>query len=199
MYIPHYYQLHDFKVISRLLQENSFGILFSGNKVSHIPFNIHIDGEKILLEGHVAVNNPVIESDGKDCVCTFNGPHAYISTVLYEKTLSVPTWDYLAVNCYGKLKFLPVEDNIRIVEDLMQQTDVQALDKWHLLPEKYKNGLQMGIRAFRIEVERYEGIAKLSQNRAPSEIDNIIQHLCQSENSSERELAEWIRIFNTQS
>lgn len=199
MYIPSYYQLHDFNVICRLLQENAFGILFCENKVSHIPFNIHVDGEKILLEGHVAVNNPVIESDGNDCVCTFQGPHAYISTTLYEKALSVPTWDYLAVNCYGKLEFLPVEENIRIVEDLMRQTEIQALEKWVPLPEKYKNGLQMGIRAFKIEVERFEGISKLSQNRTPAEINNIIRHLSQSENSLERELAEWIRIFNTKS
>jgi transcriptional regulator len=36
----------------------------------------------------------------------FSEPHAYISPTLYEKQQNVPTWNYVSVHAYGKVKLL---------------------------------------------------------------------------------------------
>lgn len=192
MYVPKEYIIHDLQLIIELIRKYSFGTLIVDQEASHIPFNIHIDGNQLILEGHIAISNPLIQSDQKSVLCIFQGPHAYISTQHYER-ISVPTWDYIAIHCSGTLELLPVEDNFRIVEDLMKQTEYTAYEQWLTAPEKYRNGLNRGIRSFRIQVNKIEAAAKLSQDRSPKEVENLIQYF----DKANKELSEWMRYFNT--
>jgi transcriptional regulator len=42
---------------------------------------------------------------GNDEVLAFSGPHSYISSSWYDHE-NVPTWNYIAVHVYGKIKLL---------------------------------------------------------------------------------------------
>lgn len=192
MYVPSPYRIHDVNVIHQILERYSFGTLICDLQASHLAFNIHRDEEGLFVEGHLAIHNPMVERDGQSSLCIFQGPHSYISTSLYERT-SVPTWDYISIHAYGVFHLLPMEENRRVVEDLMKQQEHAAFEQWLSAPAKYQDGLQQGIRSFRIRFEKIEAAAKLSQDRSEKEINNIVQFL----DDNNKELADWIRYFNS--
>ncbi|MCO5229862.1 MAG: FMN-binding negative transcriptional regulator [Chitinophagales bacterium] len=196
MYISSEYQFHDIATIEKVLKAYPFGLLFCEASVTHIPFNLHFEEGSVFLEGHVAANNPLVNFDGKECICVFNGPNAYISTKNYSRTNSVPTWDYLAVHWYGKIEFLDEKENIRIVEDLMRQTSQQDLEAYYNVSKEYTQRLLKGICSFRILPTKIEGIAKMSQDRSPSEINTIISNWEQSEKLENSDIIHWMKYFN---
>ncbi|QQQ28994.1 hypothetical protein [Chryseobacterium indoltheticum] len=52
--------------------------------------------------------------------------------------------------------------------------------------------MMKGIVLFQIEVERLEAQKKLSQNKMPQERESIMEQLKNSNNSAERDIAEYI-------
>lgn len=193
MYIPSIYQLKDRSSVLRIIRENPFGILVAGQMATHLPFTLeeNTSGE-ILLTGHLAKANPQTACLDRTCLIIFQGPHGYISPQWYERANSVPTWDYLAVHCYGTPEILPPESHWEVVEKLIRQMEPDFLPAWHRLPTDYKNGLSRGITAFTIKVERMEAAAKLSQDRTLSEKRNIVSRLMKSPRETDRLLANWI-------
>src|SRR5690349_7987686 len=61
-------------------------------------------GEHGTLMAHMARANPQSAAIGSDdeALVVFSGPHAYISPSWYEDRATAPTWDYIAVHCYGR-------------------------------------------------------------------------------------------------
>lgn len=193
MYTPQSFKLDDRDTIIRLIKENPFGILVSGLMATHLPFTLEQnDAGEIILTGHMARANQHAQILRQESLAIFQGPHGYISPAWYERENSVPTWDYLAVHCYGTPEILPSEAHFDVVEMLIRQMEPDFLHKWNLLPEHYRSGLSKAIVAFSMKVERMDATAKLSQNRTLSERKNIVRHLKSSQRESDRLLAEWI-------
>ena len=67
------------------------------------------------------------------------------------------------------------------------------MEQWQGLSDKYKKGMMQGIIAFELEVTDLQGQQKLSQNKTREERERIIQHLENSADNMERELAPFIR------
>lgn len=199
MYTPINYRVDDRGTIIRIIRENPFGVLVTGLTATHLPFTLEeSDTGEIILTGHMARANPQSRSLAQECLAIFQGPHGYISTEWYERENSVPTWDYLAVHCYGKPEVLPSEAHFAVVEELIRLMEPSFLPKWDLLPDHYRNGLSKGITAFRMKVERMDATAKLSQDRTHSERNNIVRQLKGSQRESDHLLADWIgSLINT--
>ena len=69
---------------------------------SHLPVTVHEQDEKIVIDMHMAKNNPQWKEFFDDEVMVvFSGPHAYVSPRWYEDEERVPTWNYAAVHAYG--------------------------------------------------------------------------------------------------
>jgi transcriptional regulator len=193
MYTPQIFKLDDRDTIIRLIKENPFGILVSGLMATHLPFILEQnDTGEIILTAHMARANPHVQLLRQESLVIFQGPHGYISPAWYERENSVPTWDYLAVHCYGTPEILLSEDHYNVLEMLIRQMEPDFLHKWNLLPEHYRSGLSKGIVAFRMKVERVDGTAKLSQNRTLSERRNIVRQLKGSQMQTNHLLADWI-------
>ena len=116
MYIPERNKKEDIEEIKDFLSKNAFGILI--NQVAgrpwatHIPLELEADGDgNDILVGHIAKANPQWKgfTEDEEVLCIFNGPHAYISSSWYKEE-EVPTWNYVAVHVYGKLKILTEEE-----------------------------------------------------------------------------------------
>lgn len=195
MYQPAHFKLTDKVIIERIIRENPFGILVSGLMATHLPFTLKVDENSGIWEltGHIAKGNPQSKLLGQECLAIFHGPHAYISPSWYEKENSVPTWDYLAVHCYGIAQIVSPEEHFTVVEELIMANEPAFMEKWHQLPNHYRDGLSKGITGFRMTIDRMEATAKLSQNRTESERGNIIAQLGNSKNSSEQLLSAWIK------
>lgn len=184
MYIPPLYHFENSDEITAFLQRNSFGILVNQTDgalwATHIPLELDTkdDGTSILF-GHISKENPQWKGFSSDAsvLAIFTGPHSYISSSWYEKE-NVPTWNYIAVHIYGKVKIIEgaaVIDSLRKLTDKYEKSSENPV-RVDALSEKTMRQVH-GIIAFEIEIERIEAVRKMSQNRNEKDFQNIISAL----------------------
>lgn len=181
MYIPAHYKEEDQAKLLAFMQANSFALLVShaqGLLATHLPFVATEINGKVLLRSHMAKANPQWKELGGEVLVVFQGPHAYISPTLYEKKENVPTWNYIAVHAYGKVRLISEETEVRgLLEGMIREYEKGYLAQYKELPEDYIDKMIKGIVAFEIEVDRLQGKRKLSQNKTEQEQKNIIHSL----------------------
>jgi len=195
MYSPPYNQVKDRAELIQFMRANGFPILVTSTggvlHASHLPVMLHEQGEQIVIDMHMAKNNPQWKEFFDDEVMVlFTGPHAYVSPRLYEEEERVPTWNYAAVHAYGVVKIISdkkekLESQRRLIESL----DPQWLPKFDTLRQEYTDMMLDGIVNFSIAVTRIETRWKLSQNRGRREMELIAAALEKSADSGERALA----------
>jgi len=195
MYSPDYNRVEDRPELLAFLRANNFPALVTGTggvlHASHLPVTIHESGTQIVIDMHMAKNNPQWKEFFDDEVMViFAGPHAYISPRWYADEERVPTWNYAAVHAYGVPQI--ISDNKakhdsqrRLVESL----DAQWLPKFDALRQGYVDMMLDGIVNFSMQVARLETRWKLSQNRGRQEMELIAAALEKSGDAGERALA----------
>ncbi len=195
MYSPSYNQVEDRAEILAFMRANSFVVLVTGTggtlHASHLPATIHERAGGLVIDMHMARNNPQWQQFFDDEVLVvFPGPHAYVSPRWYEEEERVPTWNYAAVHAYGVPKVI---DDEKIKYDsqrrLVAALDAQWLPKFDRLRPEYVERMLKGIVNFEIPVSRLETRWKLSQNRSRREQELIAAELDKSADAAERALA----------
>ena len=195
MYSPPYNRIEDRRELIEFLRANSFAVLVTGTggtlHASHLPVMVHEHGKDIVIDSHMAKNNPQWrEFFDDEVMLVFAGPHAYVSPRWYEERERVPTWNYAAVHAYGTPRV--VEDRKRKYESqrrLIEAMDPQWLPQFDALRQEYVERMLDGIVNFQIRVTRLETRWKLSQNRSRREQELIAAELEKSDDSVERALA----------
>ena len=195
MYSPPYNRVEDRAELAAFMRANSFAVLVTGTggtlHASHLPVRVSGHDPKIVLDMHMAKNNPQWKEFFDDEVMVvFAGPHAYVSPRWYEEEQRVPTWNYAAVHAYGvpavvSEKSRKYESQRRLVAEM----DPQWLPKFDSLSNDYVDRMLEGIVNFEIPVARLETRWKLSQNRGRREMELIADELAKSDDSVERALS----------
>ena len=199
MYSPPYNHLDDKSALLAFLRANNFPTLVTGSggvlHASHLPVTVRENGSQIVIDMHMAKNNPQWKEFREDemsaeVMVIFTGPHAYISPRWYEDEERVPTWNYAAVHAHGVAgiisdKKAKYESQRRLIESL----DPQWLPKFDALRQEYVGRMLEGIVNFEIGVTRLETRWKLSQNRGRREMELIAAQLEKSADTGERALA----------
>jgi len=171
MYNPAHFREDDRSRILDFIDDFNFGILFAGAAASHLPFlldrHAHANG---VLYAHVARANRQWQSlrDDPSALVVFSGPDAYISPAHYRDTLPVPTWNYVAVHVYGRVRVIEQPQEIRaILERMVTFEESRNGTGWNTdaIPPDQMTPLLRQIVAFEIVIERFEGKWKLGQNR----------------------------------
>ena len=203
MYIPAINKLTDPQQAISFMQRYNFATMVTVKdgipNATHLPFLIKQVDDKIILCSHLAKANPQAEEivTGTTLVI-FTEPHAYISPRHYEKETEVPTWNYIAVHAYGKCTILDSpEQKAALLEETINAFEANYLEQWNGLPDSFKQGMMKGIVAFEMVVDDLQAKSKLSQNKTENERQNIISELSKSENSAERETAEYMKQLNS--
>jgi transcriptional regulator len=199
VYSPPYNQPGSRAEVVAFMRANNFPVLVTGTggtlHASHLPVTVHEEGERIVIDMHMAKNNPQWKEFFDDEVLVvFTGPHAYVSPRWYEDKERVPTWNYAAVHAYGVASI--VEDRARkhsAQRRLIEGLDPQWLPKFDALREEYVTRMLDGIVNFSIPVARLQTRWKLSQNRGRREMELIAAEHDKSRDSAERQLAELMR------
>jgi len=178
MYNPPHFEVNDLPRLHAAMQAVPLASMGTagpeGLTASHLPLLLAPDaGPYGSLRGHMAKANPQGSlPEGTEAMIVFQGPDAYISPSYYPSKQAggkvVPTWNYIAVHAYGRLRWITEAAALRaLVEDLTSRHESGRSPPWEVAdaPENYIAAMLAGIIGFEIAIERIEGKFKLSQNR----------------------------------
>ena len=182
MHIPKLYREEDRKNIVEFLKANSFPAMVShdGEKLvaTHLPVEVveNADGSLTVL-GHMSRANPQWKSFGdQEVLLIFQGAHTYISPRWYNH-VNVPTWNYINVHVYGKVRMLEGEELRSLLSELVAKHEVGTGYSMEGLPADFVEKEMRGVAGFALDVTRLDAASKLSQNRDDESYANIISHL----------------------
>jgi transcriptional regulator len=194
MYVPRKFENKDIDHVRQFISENGFGILItqSPSKISatHVPLVLSSDGNK--LHGHLSSANQQVKTfqDSEEVLAIFNGPHAYISSSWYNHE-NVPTWNYIAVHVYGKIRIIEGDELLSSLKDLVDKYERHSkrpVSVENMSPD-YLNKQINGIIGFEIAISRMEAAYKLSQNRDQVNHQTIINELNERNHGDDRKVA----------
>ncbi len=142
-------------------------------------------GEHGALQAHMARNNPQwsLPVSG-EALMIVQGADAYISPSWYaskaEHGRVVPTWNYSTAHAYGELIIHDDVDWLAThVRRLSNQNEASMPKPWAVdeAPERFIAGQLRAIVGVELVISRVEAKTKLSQNRAPADVDGVIAGL----------------------
>jgi transcriptional regulator len=187
VYTPaHFLEARDGE-LHRLLRTHPLGMLVThgtqGLDANHVPFLLDPDrGEHGTLLAHVARANPVWQQveDGDAVLVVFRGAQGYVSPNWYpskqEHHRHVPTWNYEVVHAHGRIRIRDDATFVRgVVARLTREHEASQPRPWKMgdAPADYIADLVTKIVGLEVEVARWEGKRKLSQNREPRDFDGV--------------------------
>jgi len=203
MYIHPINLWQDEPQILAFIRQNAFGTLVAQVDQrphgTHLPFVLDKNSDgKAVLTGHIARANPQWKSipDQSEVLVMFQGPHAYISSSWYNHE-NVPTWNYLAVHVYGKIRIIEGEELLDHLKTLVN-THEEGRPNRVTVERMSDNYLQGQIRAlvgFEIVITEVHASAKLSQNRDETNYDNIVAQLSNSDLDLDKKIASEMKEF----
>lgn len=185
MYVPAHFDESRPEVLHKLIADNPLGVLFthgkSGLDANHLPFELNAgEGPMGVLHSHVARNNPVWQdiADGDEVLVVFRAGDAYISPQWYpskqEFHKQVPSWNYIVAHAYGRATIRDDERYVRgMVARLTRTHEASQPVPWKMTdgPKDYIDMMLKAIVGIEIEVTRFVGKSKLSQNKEVRDIE----------------------------
>ena len=201
MYQPSVFREQDRIRVYDLIEAHPFGALIVSGpggelEISHLPFVLDRDaGPHGRLRVHVARANPIWKAalSGGRVTAVFAGPHGYVSPTWYEHpTKQVPTWNYAVVHVHGTPKEMDRDDLVKLLDDLVSINEGEASDAWRagLLAPALRSKLLLEIVGLSIEIAKFEGKFKLSQNRSPTDRARVVAALRKRGTPEDVELVE---------
>ncbi|WVW87121.1 hypothetical protein I302_109178 [Kwoniella bestiolae CBS 10118] len=220
MYIRPVHAELDVPTLHQFIRQNPLGLFTTSIphpsnatiQTTHIPFVLDEPSngaDKGTLRGHIARANPqsksIVESltqSDKEELCEevlilFNSrAHSYVTPKFYVETKPrdgkvVPTWDYAAVQVYGKARIY-YKNNEKTshflqsqVEALSEMNELQHIEKkgkvdeekpWKVsdAPTRYVDLLKKAIIGLEIKIDRIEGRFKLSQESSDGDWQGVV-------------------------
>ncbi|ODQ44180.1 hypothetical protein PICMEDRAFT_74790 [Pichia membranifaciens NRRL Y-2026] len=193
MYIPAKYLEKDWAVQEELIRSNPLGTIITygedGLVANHIPFFLSVDEETGVkyLQAHVAKVNPqlpALKKEGTEILVIFKASDSYITPSYYatkeETHKVVPTWDFGAVHCYGKVRVIDDGEWVRKqLDHLTGQQEKNRTKSWAVdeAPKSYVDLLQKSICGIEIKITRIESKFKYEQKMKRQDIDGVIKGL----------------------
>ena len=207
MYLRAVHAEFDIPALRNFIRNNPLGIFITSLQSSnfptiqctHIPWILDVDDEDSetelgQLRGHLARANPHC----KALVEAINGPvHSYVTPKFYTETKPntgkvVPTWNYSAVQVYGKAKiffdsqnqgtglFLQKQINDltkHSEETIMDHTGGETLPAWEVsdAPPRFIELLQKSIVGIQINIDRLEGKFKMNQELGKGDRQGVVE------------------------
>ncbi len=140
------------------------------------------DGPRGAIRFHLAIANPLAKlGAGARIAMSLIAADAYISPDWYRTTVTVPTWNYIAVEGEGVIRRSSRAELRQLVIDLSTQEETKLLPKqpWLMskLTEARIEALLNGITGFSLSLERLQGKFKLSQDKTGEDIAGVIVEL----------------------
>jgi len=199
MYIPAFNRIEDRDKINAFVHAYGFATVVSDSGdapwASHLP--VLLDEEGGVLRSHMARANPQWKhfSSGREVLCIFHGPHAYISPSWYAQQHTVPTWNYAAVHVYGTATVIHDTEAVKnVVIDTTEKYEALMPQPWVLpLAEHELAAMLKAIVGFTVAITRVEAKFKLGQNKSAEDRAGTVRGLAGSGHLPSMQLAEFTK------
>ena len=190
MYCPAHFREDRPEVLSRLIDRHPLAtVIHSGPDglcADLVPL-MHGqggDGPGHLI-GHVARNNPLWQTGpDRELLVVFQGPAAYISPNWYASKAEggkvVPTWNYAVVQAHCTLTALhEPADLLQILNTLTDRQEATQPHPWRVsdAPAEFTDRLLGHIVGIRLDILRWQGKWKVSQNQPEANRHSVVQAL----------------------
>ena len=192
MYIPKLFQMAEDEYAG-FIQSFPLALLAdaNGNAMTHCPLMYLPDSHQLI--GHLAKGNAILsalESD-PDITVMFTRHQGYISASWYSNDQEVPTWNYSSLEVSGKVTLVNDDQALEILTLLTDQFETSVGGNWTIkkLTDNKRQAMLKGIQAFYIDINHWQGKAKLSQNKTQDVKEELLQHIKQQATSNYKELA----------
>ncbi|MBS1762959.1 MAG: FMN-binding negative transcriptional regulator [Bacteroidetes bacterium] len=197
MYSIPEFTVTDQQRIIEFIKANPFAIITANNpgsfpETTQVPLHVFTKEDDIYFTGHIMSktgHHKAFEAD-KNVLVTFPGIQCYISASWYKKPNVASTWNYMTVFACGELEFL---NDTETIKELKRITDVYEKDSeasFHKLPQDYVIHMARAVIAFKIKVNKFHAIFKLSQNHSDETRINIIRNLRERKEGNDLLMAE---------
>jgi transcriptional regulator len=189
MYVPEHFSVSEIDSLYGLIRAQPLGMLITngpdGLDANHLPFELEV-GERAVLHGHVARNNPVWQdvADGSEVLVVFRAGDAYISPNWFpskhELHKQVPTWNYKVVHVHGRISIKDDERYVRgVVARLTRTHEASQAKPWKMTDSapEYIDAMLKAIVGVQVEMTRVVGKYKLSQNKDKRDLESAGREL----------------------
>ncbi|MBI5963505.1 MAG: FMN-binding negative transcriptional regulator [Chloroflexi bacterium] len=182
MYIPKLYREEDREKILEFLRANNFPALvtYEGEKpiATHLPVEVlEAEDGALTIYSHMSRANPQWKGFGEqEVLLIFQGAHTYISPRWYGH-VNVPTWNYMMVHLYGKVRVVEGEELYSLLSRLVKNHEESDSYSLEGLPQDFVQKEMNGVVGFAVDVARIDAAYKLSQNRNDADHGNIVREL----------------------
>jgi transcriptional regulator len=182
MYRPHAFAVDDVAMLHEVLRRRvfvTFAALQDGVlRFAYAPIAVDRGGVRF----HLAARNPLASlGDGARVSLSALAVDAYVSPDWYRTVVTVPTWNYIAVEGEGAVRRLSREELRTLLADLSAQEEQKLAPKppWTIdkLPPERNEALMNAIVGFALTFERLEGKFKLSQDKPDDDMQGAIAGL----------------------
>jgi transcriptional regulator len=178
----------DVAEVKRLVDDNPWATIVShtdaGLVASHYPFVLEAPGpdddpHQLVLVSHVGRPDEQAHELGQhEVLVVVQGPHGYVSPAWYPASQFVPTWNHVTAHLWGTPELLSDEENFRVLGELVDHFERVMPDPVSLdVDPDTARRMAKGTVGIRIRVTRFDARAKLSQNKAPEVVDDVIAGL----------------------
>lgn len=175
MYTPKHFAMPESDHAGFIHQNPMATLVIGGEQptITQCPLIYNSDTNELM--GHLAFNNPFLESMSNDTAVTalFSGNQGYISANWYAESKDqpnkeVPTWNYSSVEITGQVNMADETKTRQILEQQTAVFESRVDEDWRLekLSESQIAAMIKAIRGFAISVTTITGKQKLSQNKS---------------------------------
>jgi transcriptional regulator len=187
MYDLPYFKEKDEAVIYEFIHKNPFAFLTgcdSNNKpvATQVPVFIENENGRRMLRGHIMRNTDHHKAflQNPNVLVVFTGAHTYVSATLYSDPHQASTWNYMSVHAKGLITFLDeqgLEKVLRKTTLYFENNNSNSSTVFDNLSTDYTQKLMKAIVAFEVEVQEFDNVFKLSQNRDHASFEGIKEKL----------------------
>lgn len=186
MYRPSAFAVDDIAILQDVIRKRVFATLAAvvGGRLAfaYAPVVLDAGSGKGAIRFHLAIGNPLTAlKDGTRVLASFMASDAYISPDWYAQPVTVPTWNYVAVEGEGAVRRLSREELRQQIVDISAQEEEKLLPKppWQVdkvAPQRLE-ALLNGIVGFSLPFDSLLGKFKLSQNKSKEDFESAIAGL----------------------
>jgi transcriptional regulator len=187
MYRPGAFAVDDVAILHDVMRRRVFAtvaaIVNGAVQFAYAPVVIDADnGPRGGARFHLAIRNPLAAvEDGARVWLSMMAQDAYVSPDWYKTIVTVPTWNYIAVEGEGVVRRHSREELRKLVLDLSAIEEEKLLPKrpWTIdkMPQARTEALLNAIVGFSLSFERLDGKFKLSQDKNTEDAAGVIAGL----------------------